>query len=406
MAESNADDAQGECMPVTSSNGNSHPFTIAFDTWPLLSKFRKTGIYVYSRNLLSHFRSMAANDQIEVRPMTSSAIENDANEFAETGRFRPYQTNLLRVGRAWRYGGACVSAFRSKADLLFCPSGTTFPVSALVPVVSTIHDVTPVVFPAFPKKLARGLRFAFSNTTRFSRAIITDSDCSKRDLMRVFGLPEASVHVIYLGCDDAIFNSEPANTRQQDALLKKFALNKPFILHHGTIQPRKNLTRLIEAYRLALSRNRTSDFDLVLVGETGWQFEETLTAANLGGARGRVVLTGPLSDPELAALLKAATTVVIPSLYEGFCLPLLESMACGTPTICSSASCLPEISGGVLRYFDPLSLDDMATRIDEVFESAALRDELSVRGKERASSFSWRRCAEETLAVLKSAARN
>jgi len=391
---------------VQPRHGNGHHCTIAFDTWPLLSRFRNTGIYVYSRNLLTHFREMAARDSVEIRPITSTSTDNDANQLSATDRFRPYRSNWLRIGRAWRYGGACISAFNSKANLLFCPSGTTLPVSALLPVVATIHDVTPVVFPAFPKKLARGLRFAFSNTTRFSRAIITDSNCSKQDLMKVFGLPESRVHVIYLGCDKAVFNCSAPDEQHRLSLLKKFDLQRPFILHHGTIQPRKNLTRLIEAYRLALTRNRNLDCDLVLIGDTGWQFEETIRAANAPIARGRVVLTGPLGDPDLAVLLKSAALVVIPSLYEGFCLPLLESMACGTPTICSNASCLPEISGGELRYFDPLSIDDMAVCLDEALESDALRSELSARGQKRASSFSWQRCAEETLALLKDAAKN
>jgi glycosyltransferase involved in cell wall biosynthesis len=391
---------------VTSSNGNHREVTIAFDTWPLASRYRNTGIYVYARTLLLQFREIASQHSIEFRPLVSSALSNDANQFEAGAGFRPYQTNLMRIGRAWRYGGACLSAFNSNADLLFCPSGMTLPLSLLVPVVATIHDVTPVVFPAFPKRLARALRFAFSNSARFSRAIITDSICSKQDLVNVFDLPESKVHVVYLGCDEVIFNDAVPDPALQNSLLNKLGLGKPYILHHGTIQPRKNLKRLIEAYRLALSRNRNLDVDLVLVGEFGWQYEEVVAAASSSDRRARVVLTGPQCDPELAMLLKAASLVVVPSLYEGFCLPLIEAMACGTPTICSTSSCLPEVSGGVLRYFDPLSVDEMATCIEQALESSTLCQTLSSRGKERASFFSWRRCAEETLAVLKSTAAN
>src|SRR5581483_5484012 len=376
-----------------SENGSA--ITIAVDTWPLLSKFRNTGIYVYAKNLLSHFRELAAEDSVQVRPLISHAVANDANQFGPSSRFSPYDTNLLRIGRVWRYGGACLSAANSKADLLFCPSGTTLPFG-FTPVVATIHDVTPVVFPSFPKRLARGLRFAFAHTARFSRAIITDSLCSKLDLINAFGLKESSVHVIYLGCDEMVFNGEPADQDSARVLLSKLGIRKPFLLHHGTIQPRKNLKRLIEAYRLALSRNRNLDCDLVLAGDLGWQYEETMTAAKATDGLGRIIFTGPISDPDLSLLLKTATATVIPSLYEGFCLPLLESMACGTPTICSDSSCLPEISGGVLRYFSALSIDEMATCIDQVLEDSSLRQDLAAKGKERASFFSWRRCAEET----------
>lgn len=388
------------------SNGNSNHVTIAFDTWALISRFRNSGIYVYARNLLSHFREIAGEHRVEMRPLVSSSVASDANKF-EAGRgFRPYNTNLLRVGRIWRYGGACLSALGSNADVLFCPSGTTLPVGPLFPVVATIHDVTPVVFPAFPKKLARGLRFAFANTARFSRSIITDSLCSKQDLVNVFKVPEAKVHVVYLGCDQTVFNDEPPKLEQKKKVIARFGLSKPFIFHHGTIQPRKNLTRLIEAYRLCLSRNRGLDCDLVLAGEFGWQYEETVAAANASHGPGRVVLAGALSDPELATLLKCAQLVVIPSFYEGFCLPLLEAMACGAPSICSNASCLPEISGGVLRYFDPYSAEEMACCIEKALESESLRSKLSMEGKKRASQFSWRRCAEETLVILKFAARD
>jgi glycosyltransferase involved in cell wall biosynthesis len=146
------------------------------------------------------------------------------------------------------------------------------------------------------------------------------------------------------------------------------------------------------------------DCDLVLVGELGWQYEEVLIAANSAEGRGRVILAGPISNPELAVLIKTASLVVIPSLYEGFCLPLIEAMACGTPTICSTSSCLPEISGGVLKYFDALSVDELASCIEQVLESSTLRETLVSKSKERATTFSWRRCAEETLAILKSAA--
>lgn len=113
------------------------------------------------------------------------------------------------------------------------------------------------------------------------------------------------------------------------------------------------------------------------------------------------MLPGALVDTDLATLIKGASLVVVPSLYEGFCLPMVEAMASGAPTVAANASCLPEVSGGVLRYFDPASVEDMATCLEQVLEDEETRIELAQRGKSRARCFSWQRCAEETVAVLR-----
>src|SRR5882724_11167804 len=109
---------------MNSTNGNGQ-IAIAFDTWTLSTRFRNTGIYAYARNLLSNFREIASGQSIELRPLVSAAVSNDANEFAAGVGFQPQQTNLLKLDRSWRFGAACLSAFMNKADLLFCPSGTT-----------------------------------------------------------------------------------------------------------------------------------------------------------------------------------------------------------------------------------------------------------------------------------------
>jgi glycosyltransferase involved in cell wall biosynthesis len=116
--------------------------------------------------------------------------------------------------------------------------------------------------------------------------------------------------------------------------------------------------------------------------------------------RGQVIFTGELGEQQLSTLVKTASLCVIPSLYEGFCLPMVESMACGIPTIAANSSCLPEISGGVLRYFEPLSKEDMAATIERVLGDSSLQRELVASGLKRASQFSWQRCARETISVL------
>jgi glycosyltransferase involved in cell wall biosynthesis len=234
--------------------------------------------------------------------------------------------------------------------------------------------------------------------------VITDSQYSKRDILDIYGVPESKVSVIYLGYDKAVFNSDPADGGACNALRKRLGIHRPYVLHHGTIQPRKNLKRLIEAYRLMLSRDRGLDLDLVLVGRLGWEYKTIVAAGNNNaGGRGRVIFPGMLADSDLALLIKGASLVVVPSLYEGFCLPMVEAMACGAPTVVSNTSCLPEISGNALSYFDPGSVDEIAVQMQSVLLDHERSEQLRKRGLERVREFSWERCARETLRVLRDA---
>jgi len=142
------------------------------------------------------------------------------------------------------------------------------------------------------------------------------------------------------------------------------------------------------------------DFDLVLAGGRGWASDETISLAAENNGRGRVILTGMLDDADLALLIKGATLTVVPSLYEGFSLPMVEAMACGVPTIASNRSCLPEISGNTLVYFDPLSCEEMAACMQTVLRSSELRLRLRQNGITRSREFTWERCARQTLDVL------
>jgi glycosyltransferase involved in cell wall biosynthesis len=379
---------------------------VAFDSSALKPRYRNHGIQVYARNLLSALRDTAPAYGMEIRPFVSSAEEHNDGTFSEGPNFHPRKTSLLQFDRVWRYGGASAAAFLDGADILLNPNGASLTISALVPSVTTIHDLTPMVMPCFPRRITALLKFLLARSAKGSAAIITVSEHSKQDIVRLCGVDESKVHVVYEGYDRALFNDLPPEPVALRALLVRLGIQRPYILHHGAIQPRKNLVRLIAAYRRMLEQDGALDFDLVLAGPQAWQFEETVTAAqDNAGSHGRVVLTGALSDQDLSLLLRGATLEVVPSLYEGFCLPMVEAMACGIPTLAANSSCLPEVSGGVLRYFDPYSVEDMAACMQEALQSEDLRSELSARGKAHAQKFSWELCAEETLAVLEKVVR-
>jgi glycosyltransferase involved in cell wall biosynthesis len=378
---------------------------VAFDSSALKPRYRNHGIQVYARNLLSALRDEAPAYGMEIRPFVSS-VEESNPVFAKGLNFSPCKTTLLQFDRVWRYGGASVAAFIDDADILLNPNGASLPIRALVPSVTTIHDLTPMVVPCFPRRITALLEFLLARSAKASAAIITVSEHSRQDIVRLCGVDESKVHVVYEGYDRALFNDLPPEPGALHMLQARLGIHRPYILHHGAIQPRKNLVRLIAAYRRMLERNGALDFDLVLAGPQAWQFEETVIAAqDNAGNHGRVVLTGALSDQDLSLLLHGATLEVVPSLYEGFCLPMVEAMAGGIPTLAANSSCLPEVSGGVLRYFDPYSVEDMAACMQEALQSEDLRSELSARGKAHVQKFSWELCAEETLAVLEKVVR-
>jgi glycosyltransferase involved in cell wall biosynthesis len=389
------------------TGGNHGPLKVAFDAFALKPQYNHHGIQVYTRNLLAGLHRIAEQNGIEIRPFLPALEESAAAEPTPDLGFHPRKSALMRFDRLWRYGGATAAAFVDGADVMLNPNGASLPISTLLPTVTTIHDLTPIVMPCFPRRTAFFLKFLLTRSAKSSAAIITVSENSCRDIVRICGVPESKVHVVYEGYDRALFNAVPPEPVLLQDLLSRLGVSRPYILHHGAIQPRKNLPGLISAYRQMLARNPQLDLDLVLAGPLGWQHEETVNAARPDNlSRGKVVLTGALSDRDLSLLVRGASLEVIPSLYEGFCLPMVEAMACGIPTIVSNSSCLPEISGSVLRYFNPTSVEGIAACIETVLLSRDLQAELAARGREHARKFSWDLCAQQTVAVLEQVARS
>lgn len=378
---------------------------ITFDTWALESRFRNQGTYVYARSLMSELKKAVARlPWIEFCAFAPRKGCNDAALLEPAPGFSIARSPLLDHDRLWRMGGASAAARRVSAELMFSPSCNVLPLGS-PPMVCTIHDVTPMVMPCHSRRIVLAQRCFLRAAARGSRALITVSECSKRDLVEICDVPEDKISVVNNGYDREFFNDAPVDPAQQRALRERLGIQRPYLVHHGVIQPRKNLNRLIEAYRLLLSRQRELNLDLVIAGPLGWQYQAILAAGEDGfGGRGQVLFPGTLGREDLAVLVKGASLVVIPSLYEGFCIPMVESMACGMPAIVSDNSCFREISANALLYFDPLSIEDMAAKMESALFDSELRKQIRSRGLQRASDFSWERCGRETLEVLLRAA--
>jgi glycosyltransferase involved in cell wall biosynthesis len=189
----------------------------------------------------------------------------------------------------------------------------------------------------------------------------------------------------------------PASSGVLAEIRKRYGLPERYAIHVGTIEPRKNLTRLVEA--LERLRERGMVIPLVVVGSKGWLYDGFFRRIEELEAGRDVVLPGYVPTADLPAVYGAATVAIMPSVYEGFGLPVLEAMACGTPVVSSNSSSLPEIGGSAARYFDPLDIEEMAETIRGVWADADLREEMRAQGLAQAAKFSWERAARETMTV-------
>ena len=326
----------------------------------------------------------------------------DGSRLAAAARRLGVDTFLMPGRGGWDRLRFMEAARRLKPDLLFMPSPErVYFKSAKLAVV--IHDLIPLIFPGESgKRLGGWWRGNFLSCLRKADLIITSSEYSKGDMTVRFGVPESKVAVIPLGFDSRLFNPAPAGQSSGKGLLAGYGIDRPYLIHVGAWQPRKNLDRLIRAFRL-LERGRSDQsFQLVLCGmrhPAADKLDELVRSLALDG---RVILTGLVPDSDLAELYRGAIAFVMPSLYEGFGLPVLEAMACGVPVISSDRSSLPEVMGDAAVYFDPESEEDIATAAERVTSDTALRGELIQRGLARVKQFSWEACTRATLGALRS----
>jgi glycosyltransferase involved in cell wall biosynthesis len=270
-----------------------------------------------------------------------------------------------------------------------------------VPSVLTVHDM---IFKLFPEHQKR-LNFWYLNAAmplycRRAAAIITVSQWSKQDIVQHYRVDPAKVTVIHEA-------ASPEFTLVPDRLVQDarshYGLPDRFLIHVGTIEPRKNLSRLIQA--LARLRAEGLAIPLVAVGSRGWLYEDFFRKLDELQMRDMVHFPGYVPARDLPLVYNAASVAILPSVYEGFGLPLLEAMACGAPILSSNTSSLTEVGGDAAHYFDPYDLDGLCDAIRTVWRDPALQGEMRRRGLKQAARFSWDRAAAETCAVYDSLLR-
>ena len=266
-------------------------------------------------------------------------------------------------------------------------------------IVLTLHDIAYERYPHFfDPAVVKKLRVRVPTTIRRAAAIVTDSEYSKRDIMRRYGVPLDGITVAPLAADP-IFRPLHDEARMA-AIRERYVTGQRFIVCVGDLQPRKNLKTLIEAY-VRLRRQDIVRHKLVLIGRRAWLFDDIFAAARASGYKDDLVFTGYVPDDDLVALYNAADLFVYPSIYEGFGLPPLEAMACGTPVITSDTSSLPEVVGDAGLMVAPLDVEALATAMARALRDADLLARLSAKGLRRASTYSWESTARIILGVYR-----
>ncbi|MGB9631692.1 MAG: glycosyltransferase family 4 protein [Chloroflexaceae bacterium] len=356
---------------------------VLFDTSP--AEFYPGGISVYTRQIARGQRAFAALG-VTLLPSTLPAHLQPDGARGLRHKYRVaawdmYYMNAVLPARARSAG----------ADLIHAP-GLRTPFRASVPLVATIYDVIPLIFPRlFRRRDVIVLSGYFRRIARAARVILTISEQSQHDIHTRLGVPRERIVVTYLAAN-SVFT--PRSADQVRATCERLEINMPYVLCVGTIEPRKNLSRVMEAF--AQLRMRGFSHHLVLVGSAGPLAAPILTAATRLGLDDSIHFTGFVADEDLAALYSGATAFVYPSLYEGFGLPPLEAMSCGCPVITSNCSSLPEVVGTAGLQVDPYDVPALTAAMERLITDPALADDLRHRGLERSRGFTWQRCIEQT----------
>ncbi|MBI2033154.1 MAG: glycosyltransferase family 4 protein [Candidatus Levybacteria bacterium] len=361
---------------------------------------KKVGISEYCFELLQQL----SNFQFQISDVQFRIYLKDEPRKDMPKQRQGWEYRIVHPKKLWTQFGLPLDLYfhKPRPDVFFSPTHYA-PRFSPIPTVVSIMDVSYEFFPdLFRKsdlyKLKRWTEYSVKNATK----VLTISQASKNDIMQVYNVPEEKVVVTYLGLKKPFAITKIFSSMKE--LQEKFGIPSSYILFVGTLQPRKNIERLIQAFqKIAI---RKEDTDLVIVGKPGWLYEDIINAPKKYGIEKRVHFLSFVAEDELISLYKNAACFVLPSLYEGFGLPVLEAMSYDCPVITSNISSLPEAGGDAALYIDPENIDELAKNMEDVLSDKKLRAGMIEKGRKQVQKFSWEKTARETLKVLEEVAKN
>ena len=352
------------------------------------------GIGNYSRELQ---RRLDGKNGLKLFPFVYSSElprSPSCTKGADFGPFRAQAIYSMITGQAFPIAAQRVSG---TIDLVHA-TDHLIPRLPRTPVVATLMDAIPLAHPEWVTQSLRRLKNAlWRHSAGWADHVITISEHAKQELIQWFRLPEERITVTPLGVDQRWFVAPTSS--DVGRVNATYSLPERFFLFVGTLQPRKNVSRLIEAHR-RLPNALRREFPLVVAGRAGWGCDAEVAALNEGD-QGALRWLRYVPDEDLVPLVSRATALGFPSLHEGFGLPLLEAFAVGVPVLSSNATSLPEVAGDAAMLFDPNQPDEIAEAMKSLINDEALAGQLRARGRERAALFTWERTTEMTADVYR-----
>lgn len=367
---------------------------IGIDGLPLLRPL--TGVGHYTLELATALASIAPTDEFElIAPRPPSPAAAEKLNHAPAANLRWIQSKKWRLNRYWWGAGLPLHLRRSSLDLFH---GTNFeiPFWDKLPAVLSVHDLSSLLHPEkHEKRLARRARWRLPLMVKSAAMIITPTESVKRELCEHLGVESGKVAVTPEAPRSVFKRMEREETLETR---RRLGVRDDFILFVGTIEPRKNLLALTQAFEEILRTTHLHP-QLVIAGKEGWLMNDFFSFVKEAGLADHICFTGYLADEDLRALYSSCSVFVYPSLYEGFGLPPLEAMACGAPVISSRIPAIVETVGSAAHLINPTRVQDLTDVIAELLSNRQARERLSMAGLERVKRFTWERTAQSTREV-------
>jgi len=348
---------------------------------------RSAGVKGYTYHWLRSLRRQAsANDDIRVFPLLKAWASLDHEHSVLP--LAPTIARLAALHAANVLGPPALDMLLGATDI-FHAGNLVRRAPGKARLTATIHDLTSWIMPeVHTQSTLRADRTFEERILKRAHSLIAVSENTRQDAIRLLKIPPERIRTIHSGVAEEYFDARPSRRA------------KPYVLFVGTVEPRKNLDTLLDAWRSARQDVR-EHFDLVVAGPEGWN-----SSATMARIRREATYLGYVPEAEMPGLVAGASLFVYPSLYEGFGFPLVQAMAANVPALISQTSCLPEIAGDAAAFVDPLSPSEMAVQLTRLLESPEERSKLAKLGRTRAECYRWERCAKESLQFFREIAGN